>query len=147
MSTTLDTIVNAPRKVLNFKKANEEQLRSDFTNNDLLTIVSNNESINNKLTAWSKKLLTIIYNKIPQITIRKGHSQAWVDHEALAQICKKDHALKAAKKHRTNDLWTKFKQIRNRLRNLMSRKHTDYIATMCNHITTNPKQFWTYLKT
>ena len=74
MSTTLDKIVNVPCKVLNFQRANDEQLWTDIVNNDLLTIVSNNHSINTKLSAWFNMLITIIYNNIPQITIRKGHS-------------------------------------------------------------------------
>ena len=147
LTTTLSEIINPPRKVLNFKRANNDQLRTDITNSDLTTLISNQVNIDNKLLSWSTKLLEIIYNNIPQITIRKGHSQAWVDHEALAQIRKKDRALKAAKKHKTTALWDKFKELRNRLKNLMARKHSEYITTMCNSITTNPKKFWTYLKT
>ena len=92
-------------------------------------------------------MLTVIKNNIPQITIRHGQSQAWIDHEALTEIRRKDRALKQAKKHDTKHLWAKFKLLRNRIKNIMSFKHTEYIFSMCNSISTNPKKFWTYLKT
>ena len=147
LTTTLDKVINIPRKVLNFNRANYNQLHIDIAQADLLTSVVNKPNINSKLTVWCDKLLTIIHNNIPQIIIGKGHSQPWVDHEALTQIKKKDRALKQAKIHKNNFHWTKFKQLRNSLKNLMSVKHASYILTMCNSITTNPKKFWTYLKT
>ena len=83
LNTTVDTLINPPRKVLNFNRGNYAQLKADINNGNLLTNLAINTCINNKLTAWSNELVKIIYNNIPLVTIKRGHSQPWIDHEAL----------------------------------------------------------------
>ena len=146
-NTTLDKIINSPRHVLNFKRANYLQLKLDINNGNLIGEIEANNNIDNKLTAWLTKVKGFIFANIPQITIKQGHSQPWIDHEALRHIRKKDTALRAAKYYKTRFHWDKFAQIRNRLKNMISTKHTQFLASMCNSITHNPKKFWTYLKT
>ena len=90
LNTTVDTLINPPRKVLNCNRGNYAQLKADINNGNMLTTLATNVCINNKLTAWPYGLLKIIYNNILLVSIKQGHSQPWIDHEALMHIRRKD---------------------------------------------------------
>ena len=74
LNTTVDTLVNPPRKVPNFHRGNYAQLKADINNGNLLTLITTNLCINTKLAAWTNELIKIIDNNIPQVTIKHGHS-------------------------------------------------------------------------
>ena len=69
-----------------------------------------------------------------------------MDKALIQQLRRKNHALRKAKEHDTNEAWTKFKHLRNRLKNQISYKHRAYLYNLCESLHENPKKFWTMLK-
>jgi hypothetical protein len=146
INTKVETIVSPPRTVFNFKRANMGQLREDITNANLTNKVNNEDLMDNKLTAWSQTLMDIIKTHVPTLTLKKQHSAPWIDHDVVKAVRKKNSALKQAKKHDTPNLWEKFGRLRNRLKNLITYKHKQYLTDICDNITNQPKKFWSYIK-
>jgi exonuclease III len=144
--TKIEHVTSPKRSIHNFKKANFEQLKHDITNSNLTGKITREDLIDNKLTAWATSLKGLIAQHIPKITIKKEHTAPWIDLEVIKKLRKKDSALKKAKKEDTPQAWTKFKQLRNRLKNLIHTKHKDYLLDICEHINTCPKRFWSYIK-
>jgi hypothetical protein len=64
----------------------------------------------------------------------------------MKSLRKKNSALKQAKKHDTLNKWQKFNKLRNKLKNLISFKHKQYLTSVCDNVTSQPKKFWSYIK-
>jgi hypothetical protein len=146
VSTRIEIINSPPRTVYNFKRADFAQLKHDITDTNLVDKVRNEVNIDNKLTAWVQSLTDLINRHIPRLTLKKQHTAPWIDHEVVKAVRKKNSTLKQAKKHDTQHLWHKFNRKRNRLKNLITFKHKQYLTNICDNITNQPKKFWTYIK-
>lgn len=146
LNTEIESIVQPKRTVLNFKRANFEQLKTDITNQNLPNRIDTECNIDNKLHMWLTALKAIISNNIPKITLKREHSAPWIDFEVIKALRKKDSALRTAKKVDTTNKWDKFKQLRNRLKNLITNKHRAFLSTICDTIFINPKRFWSFIK-
>ena len=94
----------------------------------------------------SRIIMDIARRHIPQITIKNKYSPAWIDAEVIHASHHKKCALNKFKKTKRPQDETRFKHLRNQLKNLVSRKYKEYIANITNNIGTNPKRFWTLLK-
>jgi exonuclease III len=146
LNTRVETITSPPRTVYNFKRANFNQLKEDLTATNLNDKIDREEHIDNKLTSWAQSLTDLINRHIPKITLKKQHSAPWIDHVVVKAVRKKNSALKQAKKHDTQHLWTKFHRLRNRLKNLITFKHKEYLSNICDNISNQPKKFWSFIK-
>jgi len=146
LTTTIDHITHPKRTVFNFKRANYPQIKACITENNLTARIADEHQIDNKLSAWITGLKDIIKRHIPQITLKHEHTAPWIDSEVIKQIHKKDCKLTRAKKLDTPNAWHNFAQLRNRLKNLIKQKHRDYLTSIFNNVTNNPKRFWTFIK-
>jgi exonuclease III len=146
VNTKVEIVTSPPRTVYNFKRANLAQLKTDITNSNLTDKINNETNMDNKLSSWSQTLFDLINTHIPLITLKKQHTAPWIDHDVVKSVRKKNSALKQAKKHDTQHLWNKFHRLRNRLKNLITYKHKQYLTNICDNITNQPKKFWSYIK-
>jgi exonuclease III len=146
LHTTIEKIHSPSRTIYNYKRANFNQLRQDISTSNLTENIACEELIDNKITAWTTTLVNLINKCIPKITLKKDHTAPWIDLDVIKLLRKKDSALRTAKKHDTQNAWNKFTRLRNRLKNLISHKHKEYLTDICEHINTSPKRFWSYIK-
>jgi hypothetical protein len=146
LHTKIEKITSPKRSVFNYNRANMPELKLDINNLNLRERILNEELIDNKLTAWTTALKNLINKHIPKISLKKEHTAPWIDLEVIKKLRKKDSALRHAKKHDTPQAWTKFKQLRNKLKNLITNKHKHYLIDICDNISTCPKRFWSYIK-
>jgi hypothetical protein len=146
LSTTIDTVLSPKRTIYNFKRANFDALKEDIINSNLTELIAQEDNIDSKLSTWYTTLKNLINSHVPRTTIKKEHTPPWIDKEVTKQIRRKDSALRKAKKEDTQTNWARFRRFRNRLKNLITTKHREYLQNICDNITSNPKRFWSYIK-
>jgi exonuclease III len=146
VNITINTVISPSRTVYNLKRANMHQLKTDIDQCNLTDKISNESNINNKLSSWSTTLKDLINLHVPKITLKNAHTAPWIDAQVIKGIRKKNTALAQAKKHDSQALWAKFSRIRNKLKNLITEKHRTYLYTICDNISSNPKRFWSFIK-
>jgi hypothetical protein len=146
LNITISTVTPPTRTVFNLKRANFQQLKTDITQADLTNKISEETNINNKLSSWATTFKDLINLHVPKITLKNAHTPPWIDAQVIKGIRKKNSALKQAKKHDSQTLWNKFARIRNRIKNLISDKHKTYLYTICDNISSDPKRFWSFIK-
>ena len=106
-----------------------------------------NLTIDQKWENCYLEIITALNNNIPQRCIGKTNTPPWIDLECIKLILKKNRTLSKAKRTKNPDIEKKFRQLRNRIKNLISQKANNYINQLCENLCTNPKKFWSYLKT
>jgi len=131
------------RKTYNFKKADMDKINTDIRNINVLEATNNTPD-----SVWehikSKILLTITIN-IPTIRVKNKNSAPWIDIDIIQLSHKKVCALHKACKTNARHHWAKFKRLRNRLKNLVTAKHRDYITKLTDNLNRKPKAFWNLL--
>jgi len=142
----VEKLLQPKRTLFNFKKSDHEALTNELPQLSNTLRLDLTSTINHYWTNWSTKLLDIITNHIPKITLKNSNSAPWVDAHLHKQLSKKNALLKHAKKEDTNTAWAKFKKHRNHLKNLTTYKHRQYLIDISENLKTNPKQFWSMLK-
>jgi hypothetical protein len=137
------------RTVYNFKRANYEAIHRELTNINLFQSEqwdSNQHIVDNLWSAFYSNLLHIINTYIPKIKIRNTNAPQWIDIDVIKASRRKHSAYTAAKKYNTQDKWTKFARLRNKVKRLMEFKYKQYINDLAKDLSSNPKQFWGFLK-
>ena len=76
----------------------------------------------------------------------KRHTPPWIDAACLKLIRKKNRTLSKAKKTKDPEIYKEFKQLRNRIKNVVKYKANQYLYDLCDGLFENPKRFWSYLK-
>ena len=75
---------------------------------------------------------------------RKRHP--WISSEIVTLSRKKNRAYKAALRSGTNNnLWDKYKKLRNDVKYLIRQSYCSYVHDMAINSASNPKQFWSFV--
>ena len=80
------------------------------------------------------------------IRIKDCTAPAWIDADIRQLQNKKETAWRKAKTTDTPQSWESFRKFRNRLKNLIHEKYTDYGNSLGAMISENPKRFWSYFR-
>ena len=75
------------------------------------------------------------YNKsvsgcVPQVNVRKSNAPMWFDSEVRHMSSKKNIVWKIAKASDLKEDWDKFKKIRNKLKSLLKKKYSCFVANL-----------------
>ena len=143
---TKNKLIIPTRKVYDISKANFNELKDLLTSLDHTYLADEALTIDTKWETWFKKIMDSINLHVPQKKIGKNNTPPWIDLECIKLIQKKNRTLSKAKKSGNPETDNIFRQLRNRIKNLITRKANLYINNLCENLTTNPKKFWTYLK-
>ena len=92
--------------------------------------------------SFKLNLMKVINRHVPKINIKNRHSPPWIDADIVKASKKKHTAFKRAKEVDTQDAWLKFKKIRNKVKNIVANKYTNYINDLAANLSNNPKRFW-----
>jgi len=137
------------RLTYNFKRANYEGIRNELTNTNLLSgndIQEGTTIVDSMWSTFKYNLLTIIHRYVPQVRITNPNSAPWIDHEVIKLSQKKKRAYNKAKRSKSTSKWEKFKKIRNAVKRLTETKYKAYIMDLAGNLSSNPRKFWTFLK-
>ena len=147
MNWSKNKILNIKRKVYDINKGNFELLKYQLRQTDYNYLTRQDLTIDEKWQTWYDKIMEVINENIPQKTLGKTNTPPWIDLECMKLIQKKNRTLSKARKTKNPETEKKFRQLRNRIKNVISHKANNYINQLCENLHTNPKKFWSYLKT
>ena len=146
MRTTIRSTVKKPRSVYNYRKGNFSALRESVKS--LISDVQLNETneivdINNVWYNWKSSLQSMIDQYIPKIQLKSKSSPPWISGEIMYLVRKKASARIKAKSTQLSIHWERFKELRSRIKKLISRKRKEYYTSLVESLYSNPKRFWT----
>ena len=145
IKTKVDRLKPISRHVYNFKNANFDKIRAELICVDF-SEVCNAIDVNSSWSNFTHIFVSILDRNIPKVKVKDSTSPAWIDSEVRHLQKKKYTAWKRAKKSDSANHWAKFRKLRNRLKNLISRKYDDYIAGFSSTLSDNPKRFWSFYR-
>lgn len=134
------------REVFNYKKANLQGIKDDINRADLTELVNSAESTDAAWNLWLSKLNFILNKNIPIINIKDSTAPSWIDHEVRHKQNRKHSAWKKARKTSTLAAWESYKRERNELKSLINNKYKQYLKSLHDDITDNPKRFWSFFR-
>lgn len=134
----------APRFAFNYTKADWHGLRRALGQANLENTV--NDTVDQACETWTKTVIDIISRYVPKIRIRDINTPPWIDGEVIHMSNKKQTTWRRAKRTNSTESWTKYRRLRNDLRNLVHAKYNQYIKKLSDNMSSNPKRFWGLLK-
>ncbi len=135
-----------PRYVLNYNKANWIELKSAILNSNLITTISECADLNTCCSFWTDTITNLINKHIPKIKIKNSNTPPWIDGEVLNLSNHKETARRRANLVNTEQSWSKYKRLRNKLKSLTKSKYLNYINIISASLTNNSKRFWGVIK-
>lgn len=82
---------------------------------------------------------------IPVTTIKRKYPP-WFDRELRHVLREKEAAFRRLKRNRCEDSIVDFRQKRSNFKNSCDMKYSEYLIGLTEELKTNPKRFWTFLK-
>ena len=134
------------RTVYNYSRADFIKLRSLVSDLPLCEGVSKAGSIDEAWQLWSESVKQAIDECVPQVKVKSSSGPPWLDGETRHLHNQKMTAWRRAKKSDKADHWARFRELRNKLSSLISRKHQDFINSLAEQVRTNTKRFWSYFR-
>ena len=131
------------RTVYNFSRMNAARMRRDLRR---CNFFARNDTVDDMWNSFKDQLIAVVNRHVPKINIKNKNSPPWVDGDVIKASKKKRTAFKRAKKLDSLAGWSKFKKLRNKVKNLVSNKYTNYINDLAANLSTNPKRFWSFLR-
>ena len=135
------------RTVYNYQKADWQGLKLAIRNVNLGDIVNQcGHNIDNACNLWTSKLLELINRFIPSYKIKNINSPPWIDGDVIHMSNKKETAHRKALRCDTPEAWSRYKVLRNKLKNLVNSKYNNFIKESSQDISINSKHFWSLLQ-
>lgn len=132
------------RNVFEYKQGKFDELRIFLTQNPPVGFSS--ENINGCWLQWKEWFFNAVHKFIPVKTVKDVNSPPWIDGEVRYFIRKKYSALNKYRKRRTDHRKQKLREPSQAVKNLVKRKHRDYLLKIQDSFRDNPKLFWSYHK-
>jgi hypothetical protein len=131
------------RSVYLYNAANFDEISYYLNKANLSDIVINNShNINFAWSKWKDTVTDIINKYVPKKVLSNRHSPPWIDGDVVHLANKKEVARKRAKKSGKLTDWDKYKELNNRVKNLVNSKHKSYLNHCFDNLNTHPKKFW-----
>ena len=135
------------RTVYNYRKADWQGLKSAIRNSNFVDIINRcGHNIDDACNLWTDKLIELINQFIPSYKIKNINSPPWIDGDVIHLSNKKETAHRKALRQDTTEAWSRYKVLRNRLKNLVNNKYNSFIKESSQDISANPKRFWSLLR-
>ena len=128
---------------LNYRRADWEGLRT------VLRLVPwsmlDDLPVDDATALFYELLNSAIADHIPLVYLKR-RQPPWFDRELRMALREKEAAHRRMKRVRTSDTETLFSEKRKVFKQLASSKFYDYLKGLTDNLGTNPKRFWTFLK-
>ena len=92
------------------------------------------------------QFFSAVHKFIPVKTVKDVNSPPWIDREVRYFKRKKYSALNKYRKPRTDNRKQKLRELSQAVKNLVKRKHLDYLLRIQDSYRDNPNLFWSYHK-
>ena len=129
---------------LNYRRADWEGLRA------VLRLVPwsmlDNLPVDDATALFYELLNSAIADHIPVVHLKRRHPP-WFGRELRTALSEKEAAHRRMKRTRTPETETAFSDKRRAFKQLASSKFCDYLKDLTDDLKTNPKRFWSFVKT
>lgn len=128
----------------NFKKANFVRLYTSLKDCNWKDLYDSTD-VNNAVNCLYNNINTVMRETVP-LTMPKGKSKypLWFTFEIIRKLKAKEHHRKH--KHISDYSLNQFKLLRKEVKSLIKLTHRNYINSVEDGISNNPKKFWTFIK-
>uniref|UniRef100_A0A914CEZ5 Zinc finger PHD-type domain-containing protein n=1 Tax=Acrobeloides nanus TaxID=290746 RepID=A0A914CEZ5_9BILA len=130
-----------PFEVLDYRKANWENLCQSLSKTRLNQSVVEALDINTAWNSWHRLVTEAISQNVPKKLVKPKHSNRWITSRAKLLIKAKDLAYQALKKNHTQENVTAFKRIRKKVKKELRTAKSEYVHRLFAEART-PYQFW-----
>ena len=154
-SVKADRKKNALRQIFLYKKADWEAIKSEMEQLERQIkemIDSGEKSMDEIWEHFKETLLDSMTKNIPKKATRPRDSYPWITVEIKKLIKKRDRLSKKRKKRPSDELDTKYRDVRNEVKRLIRKEYWNYVCNLFEEnekdLDSRPcmKRFWTYMK-
>ena len=133
------------RTVYNYKKGDFDGLPSAIEAIDLSNAI-HQDDVNTSLLEWKDTFLAAVEDYIPTKIIKGRNSPLWINGGIVHALKRKEAVQKKLKKSPTDALKNIFKELRTRVKKMISASRTDFFNSLDADLSSNPKRFWSVFK-
>ena len=134
------------RLIYDYKRTNVNGLIKDLCDTELSTLVQHAPNINDAWTEWLEAVNSCINRNVPKRVIKHSKGPPWVDHWLRSLQKAKLKAHRRAKRSEKVSDWTAYRKLRNTVQSTSHKKHKSFIPELGLSVKTNPKKFYSYVK-
>lgn len=136
------------RKIYLYHKGDFDSMRHKtdlFAKDQYFNGHQNRRSVNENWSMIKRHILNVTETHIPSKTTKTRKQPPWISHRIRKLVRKRNRAHAYAKKHNSERLNKRWKQIRSQIKTETEKAHSDFINNMIGDIKNNPKPFWRYV--
>ena len=136
-----------PRKILLWDRADKTIVTEHINNMSERISKTTYTSVDTLWEDFKGSICNIINEYIPSKLSRRRYSNPWINTKVKRVIRRRQKAFfKARRTNNTKD-WARYRHLKTMAQREGRKAHDTYVdETICGEITTNPKRFWSYLK-
>ena len=139
--------IKSHRSVYDYRNGDFKGLRMALQAIDLSSNI-NHENINADWLAWKESFLATVSEYIPSKRLKGRSPVPWINGAIIYLIKKKDTVRQKLKKSPTNDhLKQRFTSLRAQVKRMIRDSRKQFFSSIEADMHTNPKRFWSILKT
>ncbi|XP_072039781.1 uncharacterized protein [Amphiura filiformis] len=138
-----------PHKVFNFKKADTENLKNILEQNSTEFFQSkpDTRTVNENWNMFKTFLLEAMEKSVPHHMSKGKPSHPWINHHIIKHMRKRDKLYSAARKSKSERLWSSYKKQRNHVTKLLCESYHHYMEEILGpSLDTSPKTFWSFIR-
>ena len=134
------------RIVYDYTNADFFGLRTHLNHVPFDLAISENSDINECWQNWKDLFLISVGKFVPKKTVSDKNTPPWIDREVKYLIKKKYTALRRYRLNQTQRRKENLRRLTQEVKDMIKRKHEDYLANIKHSFANNPKLFWSYHK-
>ena len=146
LKTSVKAAPKLKRRVFDYKRGNFDELRAALEALDLCSVIESEVNVQEGWMKWKELFLKAAYENIPTKTITNINSPPWINAEIIHVIQKKETARRKLKSFPTDALRNKFRELRAKVKQLISEGKARFFETLENDLRNNSKRFWSLFK-
>jgi hypothetical protein len=147
---TFDVTLNIQQKTSprrkTYSKGDFEGLRESLRLLPLTDIVEGENDIDVAWSKWKDTFLAAVDTHIPSKLTSRTFTPPYFTSEIVHLLHRKETMRKRAKKTNSAEHWKKFRDLRRSTKRLIKTKKREYIKSLADTLTSNPKKFWKFFK-
>ena len=131
------------KRIYNYKNVDFSVLRNNLNN---VVLSPDCHNVDELWSSFSDQVNDVLQSCVPMVTVKPSRDPPWFDAEARHLIKKKRTLYRRAKRKDTQHLWRRYKDFTNHVKFVLRNKHKDFINSLGDVCTRNPKRFWSFFR-
>ena len=146
LKTSVKPSPSLDRTIFDYRRGDFDGLRSALQSIDLCSIIQSEGDINLNWLQWKDTFLAAVTDFIPTKRIKGRNTPPWINGEIIHTIRKKETVRQKLKRSPTKSLNDKFKELRTKVKGMVSESRANFFNSLDTTIRLHPKRFWSIFK-